>query len=514
MKWNAKAFFAALTAFLLTHAAAVFGAAAELPKSGLQNAATIANEKKEDIPATDVPMENIQIELQSTRQLIEDIGTALTIVDEEVTQLESRKKGPTDDDERFMGQPEGIVDTVLSTLAPLATTNKVELDSTTRRDLGPALSQLAYLITPRRTRGYYFGRFESDSDDPAEIRRAKLLIRAHLSRIPQRPTGEPPALARNAQADQLTQLLGYFTYYRGDDIPMGRLQELSRWLTAAGQTIRSDLITRATEVTDYNQKVALAEANQAFERVNLLKQSLTDALQSATKRRAALTAAEIEGRQKNQETITKNLLTLLIGMMAVVVIMVAVLARISDTPLATTIVEQRTLVELAGVTFLLSVVLLLASAAKIEAATTGTLLGTIAGYILSRRANPLGSQMLPNNPAPVASVAPVAPVVPVAPVTPMAPVAPTLIPDQAGIPKWDAVRKTITLPSIPKNAEILVAFARMKAGGPVISIGTSKAAEINCDTSKLSPNSAYEVWVVPMNGAQIGPASPTIEAQL
>lgn len=150
-----------------------------------------------------------------------------------------------------------------------------------------------------------------------------------------------------------------------DDMPESTL-DLYRKIDQAGYQY-----TKAA-YDDYVKRLEAAEADLASQR------------QTAKTKLNELRNEQYKRQKVDKSVIESNMMVLLIGMMAVIVLMLFAL-MLFKSELSQHIITQRTLVELAGMTFLLMVVLLLASGAKINPETTGTLLGTLAGYILSRR---------------------------------------------------------------------------------------------------------------------------------
>lgn len=170
--------------------------------------------------------------------------------------------------------------------------------------------------------------------------------------------------------------------------PLTERQGLQEFLRNA--TLADDLPTSVLPVMrklfEAGVKFTLDAYADYAERLRAAENALKVQRDTGSVRLTALREEVARRQTANKAVLEENMMVLLIGMMIVIVLMLLILPFLKPD-LGSLIVSQRTLVELAGVTFLLMTVLLLASGGKIVPETTGTLLGTLAGYILSRRAN-------------------------------------------------------------------------------------------------------------------------------
>jgi hypothetical protein len=191
-------------------------------------------------------------------------------------------------------------------------------------------------------------------------------------------------------------------------------------------------------------------------------------------------------QQRSDQIVSSNLLYIFIGFL-VTILATLIILRSRGDEISLLMIRERTAVELLSIGMFLATVLFLGAGAFLERATLGTLLGTLAGYLFTRR---------PSQPSPS-----------------IVDDTSELTPERPAKPSWNVTTKVLSLSTLPKNTRVVSAFARSKAGGEVLLLGMSGSAEIKCDTTKAVPNSTYEVWIVPTNGDKTGPPSPMIEVQ-
>jgi hypothetical protein len=219
--------------------------------------------------------------------------------------------------------------------------------------------------------------------------RAEVLAEQAIASAPAEQPPVPPLPDwPNHSIKEIVTLLERVEAGQPEKIDGATVTALRQHVQAAGSALQRDVAQHIAELEKHRDAWRKADLEFAVRVLMAARTQLVGA-KDATERRQAELARFLEQQSvQNRQILETNLLYLLVGMMAVVIIVITILAVISRRPLALALVEHRTVVELAGVTFLLSVVLLLASSGRIDPATTGTLLGTIAGYILGRRSGP------------------------------------------------------------------------------------------------------------------------------
>jgi hypothetical protein len=197
----------------------------------------------------------------------------------------------------------------------------------------------------------------------------------------------------------------------------------------------------------------------------------------------SLNAAE---KAQLQTSVADNLHSIFWGIVAAIIAVLVILRWKADEQ-SMLMIRERTAVEMLSIGMFLVTVLFLGAGGFIEKSTLGTLLGTLAGYLFTRRSG---------TPAAEAT---------------QAEGAARNLPVQPGKPAYAPATKTISLPAMPKNAKFITAFCHPSTGGPETILGSSTTKEIICDTSKLTPGS-YKAWVV-ASGAG-GTSQPSAEFDL
>lgn len=120
----------------------------------------------------------------------------------------------------------------------------------------------------------------------------------------------------------------------------------------------------------------------AQERVNSAIKERDDRVKGSNERIAKL-SEELEKRKQKGEK--DSILTFAIFLMIGVVVLLYLGTLRFDHTIQTLIFQQRTLVELIGMAFLLLTIIILGTGEKIERSVLGTLLGTVAGYIFGQQ---------------------------------------------------------------------------------------------------------------------------------
>lgn len=101
---------------------------------------------------------------------------------------------------------------------------------------------------------------------------------------------------------------------------------------------------------------------------------------------------ELDEREKREKNEIDSLLVWAIVGMVAVLYMLYLTTRIFNHQVQKVIFEQRTLVEIVGMAFLLLTIIILGTGEKIDRSVLGTLLGTIAGYIFGTQLRPRASK--------------------------------------------------------------------------------------------------------------------------
>jgi hypothetical protein len=170
------------------------------------------------------------------------------------------------------------------------------------------------------------------------------------------------------------------------------------------------------------------------------------------------------------------------GIMAAIIATLIIL-RFKGDEQSQLMIRERTAVEMLSIGMFLTTVLFLGTGGFIEKATLGTLLGTLAGYLFTRRPG-----TAPDAAATGTSDRPEAPAQPV----------------------YDKTSNTVSLPSYPKNADHITVYARPAGGGAEVVLGSSKATTVPVDTSNL-PKGDYKGWVVATNVSGGSSKSPEFD---
>jgi len=186
-----------------------------------------------------------------------------------------------------------------------------------------------------------------------------------------------------------------------------------------------------------------------------------------------------------QTRVSQNLQPIFWGIM-LSIIMTLVILRYRCDAQSLLMIRERTAVEMLSIGMFLVTVLFLGAGGFIEKATLGTLLGTLAGYLFTRRASASGPDS-PETSAP--------------------------LPETPGKPFWTAANKTLSVPAFPKSAKYLTALCRPTGGGLELALGVSSGKDITCDLSKLPPGN-YELWAVAVNETGLGQPSVSINTML
>lgn len=187
--------------------------------------------------------------------------------------------------------------------------------------------------------------------------------------------------------------------------------------------------------------------------------------------------ARAEKKEKQTVSVTGQMIYAVIMMICAIVLSFLAL-WIYKEPLSLAVVRERTFVDLLSMGFLLVTVIVLGTGGFLDRQAIGTLLGTIAGYIFTRR---LGTSEARSSQA--------------EPIT--LPGAPTAV-------SYDAKRHRVSAKR-PAGANGLVAYAKASTGNPLV-VGSSTTDSVVIDTSLLSPGK-YDAWVVGTNAKGEGPAS-------
>jgi hypothetical protein len=95
-------------------------------------------------------------------------------------------------------------------------------------------------------------------------------------------------------------------------------------------------------------------------------------------------AKKLDQQKQDQHSTDKMLVYAVYGMIAAIVFLFLSLRLFKDG-LATAIVNERTMIELLSMGFLLLTLIILGTGRQLQETTLGTLLGTVAGYIFGRK---------------------------------------------------------------------------------------------------------------------------------
>jgi len=189
-------------------------------------------------------------------------------------------------------------------------------------------------------------------------------------------------------------------------------------------------ILNTLDTIDKQATSLLGQTNQTLEDEIKQENDLDKKLKNKEDAQAAL-----------QNQVSGNLQPIFWGIM-VAIIAVLLILRVRSDALSMLMVRERVAVEMLSIGMFLVTVLFLGAGGFIEKATLGTLLGTLAGYLFTRRATPSSvSTSDLSTPA---------------------------LPDRPGKPAIDSAKK-LTISKLPKGADHVAVFARqvrVAAGDP------------------------------------------------
>jgi hypothetical protein len=170
-----------------------------------------------------------------------------------------------------------------------------------------------------------------------------------------------------------------------------------------------------------------------------------------------------EGRQ---DRVSKNLQPIFWGIMGAILVTMIVL-RVRSDEQSLLMVRERTAVEMLSIGMFLMTILFLGTGEFLQKETLGTLLGTLAGYLFTRRA----SEQRQEKDVSSTSIE--------------APAKPTI--DDGG--------KTIAI-SLPKGADYLSVFARDLGTGAEHFLGATSEPRFDLTKTALAKGNQYAVWLV------------------
>lgn len=215
----------------------------------------------------------------------------------------------------------------------------------------------------------------------------------------------------------------------------------------------------------------------AFDAEIKKEQAAIDAVKRERQTVANQIQARTEKRESQKDTVNRTMIWAVIMMIVAIVLSFAALA-LYKAPLSLAVVEERTFVDLLSMGFLLVTVIVLGTGQFLDKQAIGTLLGTIAGYIFTRR---LGTSE--KQPARAESVA---------------------ISDPPTGVSYDPAKHRVSAKR-PAEAQGLIVYAKSSTKSPLV-VGSSTTDSVLVDLSLLS-SGTYDAWVVGTNAKGEGPPS-------
>lgn len=196
--------------------------------------------------------------------------------------------------------------------------------------------------------------------------------------------------------------------------------------------------------------------------------------------------------EQQQTYLDSRLMYILLCMMGTVLAMLVILRWRGDR-VSELIVRERTAVEILSIGMFLSTIMYLSAARYIEKTILGTLLGTLAGYLFTRRS---GQSLMPDEtvPAPVPAPAPV--------------------PGTPSLPKFDATTNTLSLSALPPRTDFLKVFFRDTTTGTNEELGTTKTKEFVIPAGKLTSGKTYELFFAASNATGDSKPGPALKVSV
>jgi hypothetical protein len=251
--------------------------------------------------------------------------------------------------------------------------------------------------------------------------------------------------------------------------------EVSTKLSDAAMTTARSKLAATVAATAATKK----EAADELEKVKKL-------IEEKTKEEAALDQQirkKEESQEGRQDRVSKNLQPVFWGIMGAIIFTIVAL-RIRSDEQSLLMVRERTAAEMLSIGMFLMTILFLGTGEFLQKETLGTLLGTLAGYLFTRRASEKrgGDDKIEQ-------------------------------PEQPVAPEVDATAKTIRA-KLPKGANYMSVFARDPAGGNEQFLGTITGAAFDVGQTSLAKGKQYAVWLVAHGAGGVSPASPPALIQL
>lgn len=143
----------------------------------------------------------------------------------------------------------------------------------------------------------------------------------------------------------------------------------------------SEQLDQASEAYRNELKAALSDGERAL---IVARDARRKEQEDLKKRYDALDAELIKG-EEGLRGVDKMLTYAVYFMVAAIIILFLALTRFTNPELAKLLVQERTMIEILSMGFLLLTIIILGTGQKIQGETLGALLGTIAGYIFGRK---------------------------------------------------------------------------------------------------------------------------------
>lgn len=186
--------------------------------------------------------------------------------------------------------------------------------------------------------------------------------------------------------------------------------------------------------------------------------------------------------EQQQTYLDSRLMYILLCMMGTVLAML-VIVRWRGDRVSELIVRERTAVEILSIGMFLSTIMYLSAARYIEKTILGTLLGTLAGYLFTRRSQSSTPDETPTIQAPG-------------------------IPSQ---PAFDQTTRTLSLRALPPRTDFLKAFIRDTTTGASEELGTTQTKEFVIAADKLKPGNTYELSFTASNATGDSKPGPPLK---
>jgi hypothetical protein len=187
---------------------------------------------------------------------------------------------------------------------------------------------------------------------------------------------------------QLPNMVKLYSRLRGALDQSGGAKPVIKW-----DEFRSEVTAAAAEIQKIEEiyKRWIEERHKKMtERLTRLEGALQSAIQGRQEQIKQLEkeqngiAKKLDQEKQDQHSTDKMLVYAVYAMIAAIVALFLSLHLFKDT-LATAIVNERTMIELLSMGFLLLTLIILGTGKQIQETTLGTLLGTVAGYIFGRK---------------------------------------------------------------------------------------------------------------------------------